>query len=115
MNYINRFQNLWALSISVRNIYYEYQLMHIFLDNFRQGGKYTAKIESYQGYLKQRKNLLTNKKYLSITYLQNDYLNLDINSGSSRNNERENFAHTKCTFVAVLTILQKKNQKDNKG
>ena len=44
MNYIKRFQNSQALSISVGNSYSEYQLMHISLDNFDQGGKYTAHI-----------------------------------------------------------------------
>ena len=38
INYIKRFQNTHALSVSVGNIYYEYQLMHTFLDNFPQGG-----------------------------------------------------------------------------
>ena len=37
MKYIEIFQNAQALSVSVRNIYAEDQLMHIFLDNFRQG------------------------------------------------------------------------------
>ena len=38
MNYIKRFQNAHDLSISVGNSYSEDQLMHIFLDNFHQGG-----------------------------------------------------------------------------
>ena len=48
MNYINRFQNAQDLSVSVVNSYYEDQLMHIFLDNFHQGGKYIAHIASHQ-------------------------------------------------------------------
>ena len=40
INYIKRFQNAHALSVSVGNSYSEYQLMHTFLDNFHQGGKY---------------------------------------------------------------------------
>ena len=44
MNYIKRFQNAHALSISAENAYSEYQLMHTFLDNFHQGGKYSAHI-----------------------------------------------------------------------
>ena len=39
INYIKRFQNAQALSVSVGNSYYEDQIMHTFLDNFHQGGK----------------------------------------------------------------------------
>ena len=42
MNYIKRFKNAQALSVSVGNSYYEYQLIHIFLENFHQGVKYSA-------------------------------------------------------------------------
>ena len=38
INYIKVFQNAHALSVSVVNIYSEDQLMHTFLDKFRQGG-----------------------------------------------------------------------------
>ena len=44
MNYVKRFQNAQDLSFSVGNSYYENPLMYIFLDNFHQGGKYTAQI-----------------------------------------------------------------------
>ena len=44
MNYIKRFQNAQDFSVSVGNSYSEDQLMSIFLDNFHQGGKYTAQI-----------------------------------------------------------------------
>ena len=40
INCIKRFQNTHALSVSVGNRYSEDQLMHTFLDNFHQGGKY---------------------------------------------------------------------------
>ena len=43
MNYIKIFHNSHALSISVGNSYSEDQLMHTFLDNFHQGGKYFLK------------------------------------------------------------------------
>ena len=72
MNCINIFQNEQALSDSVRNNYSEYQLMHMILDNFRQGGKYTAHIASHQAELRREVNS-TDQKYLSITYLQTDY------------------------------------------
>ena len=39
INYIKRFQNAHALSVSVGKSYSEDQLMHTFLDNFHQGGK----------------------------------------------------------------------------
>ena len=48
INYIKRFQNAHALSVSVGNRYSEDQLMHTFLDNFHQGGKYSAQIASHQ-------------------------------------------------------------------
>ena len=46
MNCIKRFQNTQALSVSVTNSYSDVQLMHKFLDNFHQGGKYSAQIAS---------------------------------------------------------------------
>ena len=39
INYIKKFQNEHALSVSVRNSYSEDQRMHTFMDNFRQGEK----------------------------------------------------------------------------
>ena len=39
INYIKRFQNAQALSVSVGNSYSEDQIMHTFLDNFQQSGK----------------------------------------------------------------------------
>ena len=53
MNYIKRFQNAHAFSISVRNSYSEDQLMHIFLDNFHQDGRYSAQIASHQAELRK--------------------------------------------------------------
>ena len=38
INYIKILQNSQALSVSLGNNYFEDQLMHIFLDNSRQGG-----------------------------------------------------------------------------
>ena len=37
INFINTFRNAQALSVSMGKSYSEDQLMHIFLDNFRQG------------------------------------------------------------------------------
>ena len=38
INYIKRFQNAQALSVSVGNGYSKEQIMHTFLDNFQQSG-----------------------------------------------------------------------------
>ena len=50
MSYIKIFQNAQALSVSVGKNYSEDKLMHIFLDNFHQGGnimlKYLATSQS---------------------------------------------------------------------
>ena len=57
--------------------------MHIILDNCHQGGKYTAKIASNQAELRREGNF-TDQKYLYITSLQADYLNIDSSSGSAK-------------------------------
>ena len=69
MNHIKRFQNAQALSVSVGNTYSEYQLMHTFLDNFHQGGKYSAQIVSHQAELRKNKNLLIKNIYLFHPYI----------------------------------------------
>ena len=89
MNYTKRYKNAQALSVSLGNTYYEDQLMQNFLDNFHQGGKYTAHIESHKPELGIEEKF-TNQKYLSIISLQNYYLNIYSISGYGRNNEREN-------------------------
>ena len=53
MNYIQILQNTEALSFSVGNSYSKEQLMHTFLDNFHQGGKYSAQIASHQAELRR--------------------------------------------------------------
>ena len=60
INYIKRFQNAFALSVSVGNSYSEDQLMHTFIDNFHQGGKYSAQIASHQAELR-REELFTDQ------------------------------------------------------
>ena len=59
INYIKRFQNARALSVLVGNSYSEDQLIHTFLDNFHQGGKYSAQIAIHQEELRIEENLLT--------------------------------------------------------
>ena len=68
MNYIKIFQNAHALSISVGNSYSEDQLMHTFLDNFHQGGKYSARIASHQAELRREEKITVQNLYLSHPY-----------------------------------------------
>ena len=86
--------------------YLEYQLMHILLDNFHQGGKYSAQIASHQEELIRERNF-NNQKYLSITSLQTEYLNFDRSSGSVSNNERANIVQKNALFVEVIAILHR--------
>ena len=97
MNYIKRFENTKTLSFLVENNYSEDQLMHIFLDKFHQGGKYSAQIASHQAELRREGNF-TDQKNLSDSSLKTDYLNLGISSVFWRNSERENTFQKKCTF-----------------
>ena len=53
--------------------------MHTFLDNFHQGGKYSAQISSHQAELR-REETFTDQKSLNISFLQIDYLNIDSSS-----------------------------------
>ena len=76
MKYIKRFQNEQVLSVSVVNNYSEDQLIPIFLDDFHHSGKCTAQIANQQAEIRRGGNF-TDQKYLSITSLQTDYLNLD--------------------------------------
>ena len=84
MNYIKRFQNAQDFLVSVGNTYSEDQLMHIFPDNFHQGGKHYSQIAIHQAELR-RKGDFTDQKSLFISSLQTDYLNLDNFSGCGRN------------------------------
>ena len=53
INYIKIFQNVQTLSFSVGNSYSEDQIMHTFLDNFQQSGKYSAQLASHQAELRR--------------------------------------------------------------
>ena len=101
IKYIKRFQNACALSVSVGNRYSEDQLMHTFLDNFQQGGKYSAQIASHQADLR-REEKCTDQKSLNISSLQTYYLNLDSISRSSRNSERAHAVQKKCKFCGGI-------------
>ena len=69
LNYIKILQNAQDLSVSVGNSYSEDQLMHIFLDNFHQGGKYTSKTASHQAELIREENITDQKFYLLHLYI----------------------------------------------
>ena len=98
INYIKRFQIAHALSVSVGNSYSEDQLIHTFMDNFHQGGKYSAQIASHQAELRWEEKF-TDQKSLKISSLQTDYLNIySSSSGSNRNSERSHSVQEKCTF-----------------
>ena len=58
--------------------------MHTFLENFHQGGKYSAQIASHQEELRIEEKF-TDQKSLNISSLQTDYLNLYRSSGVGRN------------------------------
>ena len=97
INNIKIFQNAQDLSVSVGNNYSEDQLLHIFLDNFHQGGKYSAQIDSHQAELR-REVKFADGKSLSILSLHNEYLNIDRILGCGKDSERENLVQKKCTF-----------------
>ena len=97
INYTKRFKNAHALSVSVGNSYSENQLMHIFLVNFEQDGKYSAQIASHQAELR-REEKFTHKKSLNISSLKTDYLNLDSSSGFGTNSETSRVFQKKCTL-----------------
>ena len=61
MNYITGSHNAQDLSVSVGNNYSEDQLMHIVLDDFHLGGKYSAQIASPQAELSRVENCTDQK------------------------------------------------------
>ena len=71
--------------------------MRTYLDNFHQGGKYSAQVVSHQAEL-TREEKFTEKKSLNISSLQTNYLTLDSSSGFGRNSEIEHAFQKKCTF-----------------
>ena len=88
--------------------------MHMFLDKFHQGGKYSAQIAIHKAELRIEETF-TDQKYLSITSLQTDYLNIDRILGSGRNNERANIVQKKFTFCGGANHSAEKKLKDKKG
>ena len=84
--------------------------MHIFLDNFRQGGNYFSQIAIHQEELR-REGKFTDQKSLSISSLQTDYLNIDRSSGCVKSSERANLVQTKCTFFGGANHSEGKTPK----
>ena len=67
------------------------------MDNFHQGGKYSAQIASHQAELR-RKEKCKDQKSLKISSLQIDYMNIDRSSGFGRNSEIAHAVQTNFTF-----------------
>ena len=53
INYIKRFQNEQALWVSAGNRYSEDQILHTFMYNFHQSGKYSSQLASHQAELRR--------------------------------------------------------------
>ena len=70
-NYIKIFQNAQAFSVSVGKSYSKDQIMHTFLDNFHQSGKYSAKLDIHQAEFR-REETYPDQKCLNISSLQTD-------------------------------------------
>ena len=79
--------------------------MHIFPDNFHQGGKYSAQIASHHAEFR-REETFSDQKSLSISSLQTEYINLNSSSGYGKTSKRANIVQTKYFFWEVPTILQ---------
>ena len=61
MNYIKIFQNAQVLLVSVGISYSEDQLMHTFLDNYHQCGKYSTQMDSHQVELRREERFTDQK------------------------------------------------------
>ena len=86
--------------------------MHIFLDNFYQDEKYSAKLASHEVELR-REEIFPNI-CLSISSLQTDYLNLDSSSGCGKNGERANIVQEKYNFCVGANNSAEKCFKDTR-
>ena len=79
--------------------------MHIFLDNFHQGGKYCFRIASHQAELRREGNF-TDQKFLSIVSLHTDFLILTAYQVVVKMVREKILYRQSVIFVEVLTILQ---------
>ena len=76
LNILKKIQNAQVLSVLVGKNYSEDQLMHIFLDNFHQGEKYSAQIDSHQTELRGEVNVYRPK--LFFYYISTDLLSKSL-------------------------------------
>ena len=84
--------------------------MHIFLDKFHQGEKYTAHIAIQQAEMR-REGRFIDQKSLSITSLQTEFLNIDSSSVSGKKNKGANIVKTKSTFCGGSNHSEKKQKR----
>ena len=82
--------------------------MHIFLEIFYQGGKYSSQIDNHHPELR-REVKFNDQQSLSISSLHIEYLYLDSISGYGI--ERANIVQTKCTFCGGVNYSPKKVSK----
>ena len=92
-----------ALIVSVGNSYAENQIMHTFLDNFHQSGKYSSQLASHQAEL-TREEKYPDQKCLNISSLKKDYLNID-NSLSESSRQIEKAKSALADFAFSLCLL----------
>ena len=101
IKYIKRFQNAQVLSVSVGNSYSEDQIMHTFLNNFQQSGKYSVQLGSHQAELR-REELYPDQKCLNISSIKAESLIMETVSQVLVNTmKKENSAKTKCTYCGL--------------
>ena len=106
INYIKIFQNAHTLSVSVGDSYSEDQMMHKFLDNLHQVFKIFCSNSQPPGRVKE-KNVFTDQKYLSISSLQTNYLNLGSSPGFGKIVKEKTLFRKSAPFVEVLITLRK--------
>ena len=70
----------------------------------------STQIASHQEELR-REERFTDQKYLSISFLQTDCINIDSSSGCGRNSERANTVQTKYNFCGGSNHSAEKNPK----
>ena len=76
------------------------------MDNFHQVRKYSTQIASHQAELR-REEIFTDQKYLSISSIQADYLNLSSRSGCGKIGRQQILFRQSVLFLEVPNILNK--------
>ena len=88
--------------------------MHIFLDNFHQGEKYSAQRDIHQAELRKEETF-TDQKSLSILSLKTNYLKLESSLGFGKILREQILSRQSALFVEVPTILQKNVSKGSES